>query len=131
MLELLGFLCPFRTTVCWIWWRSSWDPWVLTLVATYRVCSHDVTAAMLEEYTKKRRPCWRSEIIFWGLNSIFMQIHPFVSLCKYGFWSHEQTHSIQRVFRRKPNQQILRSKEKNPDLVNNQCVVYHFNCDQY
>ena len=23
-----------------------------------------------------------------------MQIPPFVSLCKYGFWSHEQTHSI-------------------------------------
>ena len=38
--------------------------------------------------TKKRRPCWRSEILFWGLNSIFMQIPPFVSLCKYGFWSH-------------------------------------------
>ena len=23
-----------------------------------------------------------------------MQISPFVSLCKYGFWSHERTHSI-------------------------------------
>ena len=42
----------------------------------------------------KRRPCWRSEIFFWGLNSIFMQIPPFVSLCKYGFWSQERTHSI-------------------------------------
>ena len=41
-----------------------------------------------------RRPCWRSEIFFWGLNSIFMQITPFVSLCKYGFWLHERTHSI-------------------------------------
>ena len=51
-------------------------------------------AAMLEEETKKRRPCWRTEIFFWGLNSIFMQILPFASLCKYGFWSHERTHSI-------------------------------------
>ena len=25
---------------------------------------------------------------------MFMQIPPFVSLCKYGFWSHERTHSI-------------------------------------
>ena len=41
-----------------------------------------------------RRPCWRSEIFFWGLNSIFMQIPPFVWLCKYGFWSHERTHTI-------------------------------------
>ena len=24
-----------------------------------------------------------------------MQIPPFVSLCKYGFWSHERTHSIE------------------------------------
>ena len=59
-----------------------------------------------------------------------MQIHVFVSLCNYGFWSHERTHSSQPVFRRKPNQQILRSKEKNPNLVNNQCLVYSFNCDQ-
>ena len=59
-----------------------------------------------------------------------MQIHVFVSLCNYGFWSHERTHSSQPVFRRKPNRQILRSKEKNPNLVNNQCLVYHFNCDQ-
>ena len=43
---------------------------------------------------KSRRPSWRSEIFFWGLNSIFMQILPFVSLCKYGSWSHERTHSI-------------------------------------
>ena len=41
------------------------------------------TAAMLE-----------GEIFYWELNSIFMQIQPFVSLCKYGFWSHERTHSI-------------------------------------
>ena len=39
-----------------------------------RVCSHDITA--------RRR---RSEIFFWGLNFIFMQIPPFVALCKYGF----------------------------------------------
>ena len=58
------------------------------------VCSHDVTAAMLEEKTKIRRPSWRSEVFFWGLNSIFMQFPPFVLLCKYGFWSHERTHSI-------------------------------------
>ena len=37
------------------------------------MCSYDVTAAMLEEQTKKR------EIFFWGLNSVFMQIPPFVS----------------------------------------------------
>ena len=37
---------------------------------------------------------------------------------------------IQPVFRSKPIQQILRPKEKKPDLVNNQCVVYHFKCDQ-
>ena len=41
-----------------------------------------------------RWSCWRFEIFFWGLNSIFMQITPFVSLCKYGFWLHERTHSI-------------------------------------
>ena len=35
------------------------------LTRTNRVCSHDVRAAMLEEQTKKRRPCWRSEIFFW------------------------------------------------------------------
>ena len=38
---------------------------------------------------------------------------------------------IQPVFRSKPIQRILRPKEKKPDLVNNQCVVYHFKCDQY
>ena len=38
-----------------------------------RVCSHDITA--------RRR---RSEIFFWGLNFIFMQILPSVALCKYG-----------------------------------------------
>ena len=37
---------------------------------------------------------------------------------------------IQHVFRSKPIQQILRPKEKKPDLVNNQCVVYQFKCDQ-
>ena len=37
---------------------------------------------------------------------------------------------IQPVFRSKPIQQILRPKEKKPDLVNNQCIVYHFKCDQ-
>ena len=63
-------------------------------ISAYRMCSHDVTAAMLEEKTKKRRPSWSSEIFFWGLNSIFAQIPPFVSLCKYGFWSHERTHSL-------------------------------------
>ena len=26
-----------------------------------------------------------------------MQIPPFVSLCKYGFWSHERTHSIKSI----------------------------------
>ena len=36
-----------------------------------------------------------SEIFFWGLKFIFMQIPPFVSLCKYGLWSHERTHSIE------------------------------------
>ena len=36
---------------------------------------------------------------------------------------------IQPVFRSKPIQQILRPKEK-PDIVNNQCVVYHFKCEQ-
>ena len=25
-----------------------------------------------------------------------MQIPPFISLCKYGFWSHEQTHSMDK-----------------------------------
>ena len=43
------------------------------------------------------RPCWRSEIFFWWLNSIFMQIPPYVSLCKHGFWSHDRTHSIVRL----------------------------------
>ena len=62
--------------------------------AAYRVCSHDVTTAMLEEQAKKRRPFWRSEIFFWGLNSIFVRLPPSVLLCKYGFWSHERTHSI-------------------------------------
>ena len=52
-----------------------------------------------------RRLCWRSKrrngghlgkvIFFWGITSIFMQITPFVSLCKYGSWSHERTHSYQ------------------------------------
>ena len=35
---------------------------------------------------------------------------------------------IQPVFRSKPIQQILRPKEKKPDLDNNKCVVYHFKC---
>ena len=34
---------------------------------------------------------------------------------------------IQPVFRSKSVQQIFRSKEKKPDLISNQCVVYH--CD--
>ena len=33
---------------------------------------------------------------------------------------------IQPVFGSKPIQQILWPKEKKPDLVNNQSVVYHF-----
>ena len=33
---------------------------------------------------------------------------------------------IQPVFRSEPIQQILWPKEKKPDLVNNQCVEYHF-----
>ena len=37
---------------------------------------------------------------------------------------------IQLVFCSKPIQQILRPKEKKPDLVNNQSVVFHFKCDQ-
>ena len=37
---------------------------------------------------------------------------------------------IQPVFRSKPIQQISRPKEKKPGLVNYQCVVYHFKCDQ-
>ena len=32
--------------------------------------------------TKKQRPCWRSEIFFWELNFIFIQILPFVLVCK-------------------------------------------------
>ena len=36
----------------------------------------------------------------------------------------------QPVFRRKPIQQILRPKEKKRDLVNNQCVLCNFKCDQ-
>ena len=46
---------------------------------------------------EKRQPCWRSEIFLWGLNSIFMQIPPFVSLCKYGFCinkGHKSQHTI-------------------------------------
>ena len=42
-----------------------------------RVCSHDVMATMLEESTRKRQPCLRSEIFFWGLNSTITQIPPF------------------------------------------------------
>ena len=30
-----------------------------------------------------------------------MQIPPFDSLCKYGFWSHEQTHSIRALMIKK------------------------------
>ena len=37
---------------------------------------------------------------------------------------------IQPVFRSKPIQSILRTKENKPDLINNQCVVYLFKCDQ-
>ena len=37
---------------------------------------------------------------------------------------------IQLVFLRKPTQQILQPKEKKPDLVSNQCVVYDFKCNQ-
>ena len=38
--------------------------------------------------------------------------------------------NIQPVFCSKPIQQILQPKEKKPDLVNNQCIAYHFKCDQ-
>ena len=38
--------------------------------------------------------------------------------------------NAQPVFHSKPIQQILRPKGKQPDLVNNQCIVYHFKCDQ-
>ena len=59
------------------------------------LCSNDQGRQRREtlgtRLTKKRPPCWRSKIFFWELNSIFMQIPPFVSLCKYGFWSHERT----------------------------------------
>ena len=55
-----------------------------------------------------RRPCWRSKQrngghvggakhSFWGLNSIFMQIPSFVSLCKCDFWSHEGSQSIEEL----------------------------------
>ena len=53
------------------------------------------------------RPCCRSKqrngghvggkkYSFGDWTLFFMQIPPFVSLCKYGFWSHERTHSITR-----------------------------------
>ena len=38
--------------------------------------------------------------------------------------------NIQPVFCSEPFQQILQPKEKKPDLINNQCIVYHFKCDQ-
>ena len=55
------------------------------------------------------RPCWGSKqrngshvggvkySFIWGLDSIFMEIPPFVSLYKYGFWSLEQTHSLAKI----------------------------------
>ena len=49
-----------------------------------RVCSHDVTAAMLEEWN-----------ILLGIELYFYANYSFCFIiCKYGFWSHERTHSI-------------------------------------
>ena len=121
--------------------RSSWQcPFNL-----YKVFSHDVMTAILEEWNKgtaamldfrkvlrlmltsslahplrvrkitlrspkhfllgfswgrlvaNLRPCLRSEIFFWELNSIFMKIIPFVLVCKYGCWSHKWKHSLGAV----------------------------------
>ena len=51
-----------------------------------------------------RQPCWKGKQrngghiggvkYSFGDETIFMQIPPFVSLCKHGFWSHEGTHSL-------------------------------------
>ena len=60
----------------------------------------NVSFSIERVHRMSRWPCWRSKqgngghLGGVGLNSIFMQIPPFVSLCKYGFWSHERTHSI-------------------------------------
>ena len=59
--------------------------WVF-IGSLYRVCSHDVTGAMLEEWN-----------ILLGIELYFYANSSFVSLCKYGFWSHERTHSIVRT----------------------------------
>ena len=56
--------------------------------------------------TKKQRPCWRSEISFWELNSIFMQILPFVLVCKYCCWSYERKHCIITEFYTQTNRCI-------------------------
>ena len=50
---------------------------------TYGVCSYDVTAAMLKGWN-----------ILLGIELYFYANPPFVSLCKYDFWSHERTHSV-------------------------------------
>ena len=53
------------------------------------VCSHDVTAAMLEEWN-----------ILLGIELYFYANSSFCSLCKYSLWSHERTHSIRLVSKR-------------------------------
>ena len=53
-----------------------------TLIAGLTICCENACCLECVDMTS-RWLCWRSEIFFWGLNSIFMQIPPFVSLCKY------------------------------------------------
>ena len=54
-------------------------------------------------HTTSRRSCWVNKEtaaileewnILLRINSIFLQIPLFVSLCKHGFWLHERTHCI-------------------------------------
>ena len=57
---------------------------------------------MLEDETKKQRPRCGSEIFYWELNSIFIEL----SFC-FSFSSHEQKHSVHILLISSLNDKLL------------------------
>ena len=72
----------------------SCDTVYYAVEGSYRVFSHDVTAAILVSKTMKRRPCWCPKPILWELNSFLMQTLSFVPINLHRCWLREWKHSI-------------------------------------
>ena len=93
--EILGYL--FKYTFFVLFSLSFHILFSHHFIDTYRLLSHDVTAAILVPKTMKRRPCWCPKPILWELNSFLMQTLSFVPINLHGCWPREWKHSIKSI----------------------------------